>query len=201
MKSDVIPVSSKGTGIHEAMEQAEAVAAFAKLGKKETLHIRLLTEEMMGMLQGMTGETEAEFWIEADGKVFRLNLTTNTIMNSEKRRALLANTKSGKNAHARGFMGKLRDILERMLEPYDGSMSSAYSGGWSSDPSSMTGTAGTAMWSYNTYRDSLNDSPSSGSNQEAWDELEKSIVGRLSDDVQIGIKGDKVQMIIFKHFE
>ena len=37
--------------------------------------------------------------------------------------------------------------------------------------------------------------------QEAWDELEKSIVGSLSDDVQIGIKGDKVQMIIFKSFK
>ncbi len=200
MKSDVIQVSSKGSGIHEAFDQAEAVAAFAKLTKKESLQIRLLTEEMMGMLQGMTGETEAEFWIEADGKNFRLNLTTNTVMSSEKRRALLSNTSSGKNVHAKGFMGKLRDILERMLEPYDNSMSSAYAGGWSSDPSVMAGTAGTAMWSYNTYRDSLNDI-SADNKKEAWDELEKSIVGSLSDDVQIGIKGDKVQMIIFKSFK
>ncbi len=200
MKSDVISVSSKGTGINEAFDQAEAVAAFSKLTKKEALQIRLLTEEMMGMLQGMTGETEAEFWIEADGKNFRLNLTTNTVMSSEKRRALLSNTSSGKNVHAKGFMGKLRDIVERMLEPYDNSMSSAYAGGWSSDPSVMTGTAGTAMWSYNTYRDSLNDI-SADNKKEAWDELEKSIVGSLSDDVQIGIKGDKVQMIIFKSFK
>ena len=198
MKSDVISVNNRGTGIHEALSQAENVAAFAKINVKQSLQLRLLTEEMMGMLQAMTGETDAKFWIEADGKKFRLNLTTNTIMSSEKRRTLLANTPSGKNVHAKGFMGKLRDIVERMLEPYDNSMTSAYAGGWSTDPSAMTGTAGIAMWSYNNYRDSLNESEK---NKEAWDELEKSIVGSLSDDIQIGIRGDKVQMIIFKSYE
>ncbi len=199
MKTDVVAVSSKGDGVQNALKQAEAAAQYAELEKKQTLQIRLLTEEMMGLLQAMTGETEADFWIQTEGKDFRMNLQTTTNMNSEKRKKLLSNTSSGKNVAAKGFMGKMRDILERMLEPYDDTVSDAYTSGWSYtgvDPSLSSGMA--PMWSYNQYKDSLNDP--NHENREFWDELEKSIVGSLADDVQIWIKGDSVRMTILKNY-
>ena len=200
MKTDIISVSSTGDGATTALAHAEAACAYANLDKKKTLQIRLLTEEMMGMLQGMTGETDGEFWIEAQGKNFRLNLKTNTNMNSEKRKKILSSSHSGKNVEAKGFMGKMRDILERMLEPYDDTVTDAYASGFSyPGVDASLSMPSTPMWSYNQYRDSLNDP--NHSNREVWDELEKSIVGSLADDIQIGIKGDSVRMTIFKNFE
>ena len=35
---------------------------------------------------------------------------------------------------------------------------------------------------------------------EAWDELEKSIVGKLADDVVVGVKGDRIELVITKDF-
>lgn len=198
MKSDVIEVSSKGAGIHEALSQAESVATYNKLNKKQGLHLRLLVEEMMGMLQALTGEKEARFWIESKDGSFFLNLTTNTNMNSEMRKNLLSHSTSGKNTAAKGFMGKLRDVVERMLEPYDNSSATVYPTGMiygGADPNSML--AASQMWSYNQYRSSLDESSQSA---EAWDELEKSIVGSLADDIQIGIVGDQVKMVILKKF-
>ena len=37
--------------------------------------------------------------------------------------------------------------------------------------------------------------------KEAWDELERSVIARLSDDVLIGIAGSHVEMTVLKSFD
>ena len=64
MKTDVITVSSRGKQMEAALEQVEKLAVYKDLSRKGTLHLRLLTEEMMGMMRSITGETEGQFWIE-----------------------------------------------------------------------------------------------------------------------------------------
>ena len=36
---------------------------------------------------------------------------------------------------------------------------------------------------------------------EAWDELERSIIANIADDVKVKILGNKVEIIVFKNFE
>ena len=57
-----------------ALAQAEKVAAYKGLTGKNALHLRLLAEEMMGMMRSITGETEGKFWIEDESGEFRLHL-------------------------------------------------------------------------------------------------------------------------------
>ena len=85
MKTDIIVVSSKGERMEAALNQAEKVAAYKSLSPKNTLHLRLLTEEMMGMMRSITGETQGKFWIEDEDGVYELHLQVSTRMNSEKR--------------------------------------------------------------------------------------------------------------------
>ena len=198
MKSDVINVTNKIDDYKEVLDQAESVAAYSNLDHKMAMRLRLLVEEMMGMLHGLTGEKTAKFWIEATGKNFKLNLVTQTNMSSEMRKQLLSHTSSGKNVAAKGFMGKLRDIVERMLEPYDKNMTTEFMTGLGSNPDPSLSTSSSQMWSYTQYVSSLN--PDHSAEPEAWDELEKSVVAKLADDIEIGIKGDEVHMIIYKSF-
>ena len=44
MKSDVIHVTNDGVGVQDARVQAERVAAFLGMEKKDALHLSLLTE-------------------------------------------------------------------------------------------------------------------------------------------------------------
>ena len=74
MKTDVITVSAKGKRMETALEQVEKVAAYKGLSPKNTLHLRLLTEEMMSMMRSITGEPEGEFWIEDNDGEFALHL-------------------------------------------------------------------------------------------------------------------------------
>lgn len=198
MKSDVIHVTNDGVGVHDARVQAERVAAFLALGKKDALHLALLTEEMMGMMLALTGQTEADFWIENEKNVTTLHLKAAAAMNAEMRKKLLAASSTGKNVAVKGIMGKIKDIFQRLVEPADDSTipTAAFAMGSSSQPNGFA-SLGVCLWSLTQYKSIVNKGV--GANKE-WDELEKSIVSKLADEVQIGIIDEMVEMIIFKSF-
>ncbi len=200
MKSDVIHVTNTGSGIAEAIKQTELVAAYKSLQKTDSIHLTLLTEEMMGMMKALTGEQEADFWIDDEDNTFRLHLKIETDMNTEKRLNLLSSSTSGENVAAKGVMGKLRDLFNRLVEPTEGSVPSEYVSGWDTTHLDTAGAAAVArnysaayanVWSFNKYK-------ASQQNKENWDELEKSIVANIADEVEIGIAAGTVEMIVYK---
>ena len=201
MKSDVIHVTTEGEGLEEALAQADGVARFRQLDRKNALHLRLLTEEMMGMMRALTGEREADFWIDDKDGVCTLHLQVNTVMNAEMRKKLLSASSSGENSAAKGVTGKLRDLFERFIEPENGEIANdlmtgmdyVYSGG---DFRTLSvATAG--LWSMSRYKAAVKEGRAPA---EDWDELEKSVVAKIADDVQIGIAGQSVEMTITKKF-
>lgn len=202
MKTDLIHVTSSGAGMEEAMNQAEATAVFKKLSKKDAIQLRLLAEEMMGMFRSIAGDVEGDFFIEDHNHDFALHLCAETRMTGEKRKKLLDASTTGQNAAAKGVMGKLRDLFSKALEPEDDYMPMYYMEGWlepgmGSPVTPMMHAIEVETWSLNQYRDSL-EGKEEGS--EEWDELEKSIVANIADEVEIAIRGEKVEMIIRKKF-
>lgn len=199
MRSDVIHVTNGGRGFEDALSQAELVARYKGLPNKSALHLRLLAEEMLGMMHALTGEREADFWIDDEDGVFTLHLQAETEMNAKLRKNLLAVSTSGINAAAKGVTGKVRDLFERMLEPGDMSLGADVAAGLCC--SGFDPEFGSYMftvddyWSLEKYRAAARDGRTP---KENWDELEKSVVGRLADDVQVGIRGSKVEMAIIK---
>ena len=197
MKTDIIRVSSRGSRIETALQQADFVAGYKHLSPKSALHLRLLTEEMMGMIRSITGETEGEFWIEDQDDEFQLHFRVNTIMDSEKRERLLSTSTSGKNESARGFMGRLRNFFDVEADADVAASAGPLFSAMYSD--SSTGSALDYEWSLLRYQEQLN---SRGENdpiaREAWDELEKSVVAHVADDVKISIRGRTVEMTIVK---
>jgi hypothetical protein len=197
MKTDVINVSSRGSRMETALHQADFVAEYKGLSRKNALHLRLLTEEMMGIIRSITGETEGEFWIEDNDDVFQLHLRVNTTMDSEKRERLLSTSSSGKNESARGFMGRLRNFFDVEADADVAASAGPLFSAMYSD--SSTGSALDYEWSLLRYQEQLN---SRGENdpiaREAWDELEKSVVAHVADDVKISIRGRTVEMTIVK---
>ena len=72
MKTDVIYIDNKGTGFDRAMEETKKAALYRGLDHKQTLHLQLIAEEMLSMAHSITGEMEASFWVESEGKTYEL---------------------------------------------------------------------------------------------------------------------------------
>jgi hypothetical protein len=49
-------------------------------------------------------------------------------------------------------------------------------------------------WTLSKYRDSVKNE------EEPWDELEKSIIANVADDVVVSVKGKQVEIVILKDF-
>ncbi len=191
MKTDVITVTGSEESTAAALAQVDKIADYKELSSKNSLHLRLLVEEMMGMMRSITGEAKGEFWIEEDKAEYKLHLRVDTSMNPEKREKLLEASTSGKNEAAKGLMGRLRNFFEQA----DGTQSS-----YMYHPT-MLETAGALDWEWSmvAYQQELSRylDEDEGS-REVWDELEKSVVTHVADDVKVSIKGRCVEMIIIK---
>ena len=206
MKSDVVKITNTGDGMDAAFAVASASALYRGLSKKEALHLRLLTEEMLGMVRQIAGQTEADFWAESTGRQFEIHLVAHPIMTGKMKKELLKVSSSGKNDAAKGFMGKIRDIIDWALMRDDTQDRPDYliSGMLSMDAHPMAYSFSPYMfvWSMNHYKTTIQDENSERSGaQEKWDELEKSIIANVADEIKIAFVGDKVEMTVYKDFD
>ena len=198
MKTDVITVSGRGSGMESALGQADRVAAYKGLSGKSALHLRLLTEEMMSLMRSVTGGTEGLFWIEDENGEYRLHLQVRKLLSGAEKEQLLSVSSTGKNESAKGLMGRLRAFFD-----WDSDADFAAAAG----PLFMAdmyehSTSPTLDWEWSMRRYETTLSARAEQNdpaaREAWDELEKSVVKNVADDVKVFIRSGTVEMVIQK---
>lgn len=213
MKSTEIFLNEAGLGTAEVLNQVEAFCKFQKYSKKEMLQTRLLAEELLGMIKGMIGadtedsgkdKYEATFWIEGSEKRCELHVTAKTRVDLDKKEKFLSVASDGKNMAAKGVMGRIRQVVESCLYGYEEMDRYYRDEGMLMYPNmGMGGMMGSAAvmqtWSLQNYMGSVQ--AKREEHQEAWDELEKSIVAKLADDVLVGVQNKKVEIIVKKSFE
>ena len=177
MKSDVVIIDNKGNGFKEAIEATKKVAEFKCLDTKDSTQLQLCAEELLSMARSITGEIKASFWVECEGSKFDLNMTTETVMDKEKRYLLINSSSERKNEAAKTFLGMLRDAFEEaMLAEAD---NSSY---------------------YELPDDVASDVAGRYIEDPEWDRYEHSILKKLADDIKISIKGGVVNMTVTKSF-
>ena len=198
MKTDVITVSSRGNRMEAALGQVDKVIAYKELSGKNALHLRLLAEEMMGLMRSVTGAGEGLFWIEEEDQEYRLHLQVRARLSEEKRERLLDVSSSGKNESAKGLMGRLRDFFDWGAEDEElAAISSPLILPDMYEHSTMP--VMDWEWSMTRYESMLYARMDSDEKaREAWDELEKSVVKHVADDVKVSIRSGIVEMTIIK---
>ena len=206
IKSDIIKIDNTESVTEAALKMADEFVETQGLGGKGAVRMRLLMEETLGMVRAMTGGFSADLWLEHDGSEYRIRLKAKTLMDRDKKRELIAVSKSGKNASVKGIMGKIGDMIENSMLSFDDSMRApgehdAYTGMTGSTDVSQDGMSilGEGLyWSLSSYRDALEREASA--DDEKWDELEKSIIASLAKDVIVGVKRDNIDMTVVGDF-
>lgn len=194
MKSNICVVKKGGLGLDSIIAEVEKVTAYNGMNKKDTLHLCLLAEELVGMLPELVKNFEGRFWVQNDENRYELHVELFVEkLSREGKDALIAVSANKKNAAALSFMGKIRDVAQNMLlyseAPSDPDYLSEYD---------CYDVRYTYAWTLDYYIKQQKERLSDDS--EDWDELEKSIVAKLADDVIVGVRGKKVEIIIKKKF-
>ena len=199
MKSDICTLSANSIDtLKKVLSETEKTAAYASLDKKQGSRLRLLAEELVEMLPSLLEFTSGEFWIECEGKHFELHtsLKPDDALTSEKRDELLKVSSSGKNAAAVGIMAKIRLAAAFMLIDYEKNAADLLlAGDFYHDGMGANPYFAIPAWTLENYR-----AKAKSEQGEKWDELEKSIIANIADDVLVGVDGKKVEIIVKKSF-
>jgi hypothetical protein len=201
MKTESINISSTGAGKEKALELTRKTAAYCGLDHTSELRLRLLSEELMGLMNSFTNELLGSFWLETNGDVVEVHLKTEIPMDLQTRREILAVATSGKNDAAKSFMGKIREMIELLTLPDDPETKAMtdQAMGIMSMGCQMGTHACNYSWAMSTYVASIENNPKQEA-KEAKDDLEKSIVANLADDITVHIVGSEVEITIYKTF-
>ncbi len=200
MKTDVYKFQKAVTDIDSISGLASKISAYNGLDKKQELKLSLLCEELVEMLPNLLIYGNGEFWIENHNNDYEIHalVEADSLLSSTDREEILSVSKSGKNAAAVGIMNKIKAAAEVMIANYAQTAGTSgmnypeanyayYDMGMYVDPIGYS-----SEWSLENYRsEAKND-------KEAWDELEKSIIANLADDVIVGIIKGKVEIIVKK---
>lgn len=191
MKTDVIVISNDGNNMEAVLDQVDALAVYKALSPENALHLRLLAEETLALMRAITGEADGEFWIENRENVYELHLKVETLIDADEREKLLSTSTTGRNEATRSFMGRLRAFFQPSAE------APVFDSGFAGGAPQMYGNY---EWSMEDYREQLRQyrEQNAEGSHEAWDELEKSVLSRVADDVRVSILGRTVEMTIVK---
>ena len=198
MKSNVCKIENGIQDLEAILKESEKVAVYNELNHKQTLQLRLLCEEMDGMLPKIISGFDGDFWIEFENGVCKVNASIEIDrFTAEKKKELVAVSKNKKNAAVSGIGGRIRSVLEDMfldedvVRNYDISMNS-----FNFANSFAVGTNYSYMWSLGQYKNGVDKEEKA----EDWDELEKSVIASVADDVVVGVKGRRADIVIIKKF-
>ena len=209
MKTDIITIHSDLKGREEALETADRFIAYNGISGKQAMHIRLLTEEAVCMVHGIMDGFMGRLWLESDkenGKtVCRICVTADASVSEYQEDRLLSVSTSGKNEDAKGILGKIRELIrtsgQRPIVTFDTDTSDLddwYYMGMPHGESRMIDDYYIGYWSLDCYRESVNQKPAGTITEDMHDELEKSIIAKLADDVKVWLRADTTKVVIEK---
>ena len=198
MKSNVCKIENGTKDLAAILKESEKVAAYNDLTHKQAMQLRLLCEEIDGMLPNIIGDFDGELWIEFEDGVCRVNVSLRfEEFTAEKKGELVNLAKNKKNAAAVGLVGRIRSMIE---DAFLGDVAAfgykipATNSSWEAEPQYRIGYS--YVWDLEQYRDDVK----TEAKTEEWDELEKSVIASVADDVIVGVKGRCADIIIVKRF-
>ena len=198
MRSNICKIKSGTKGLAAILNESEKVATYNGLTHKQNLQLRLLCEELDGMLPNIVEKFEGSLWIEFEDGICKIKASINSPeFDYEKTEELIDISKDKKNAVSVGIVGKIRNAIKNFFLNHDTALAFATaSESFYFTPDYNMGVDCTYLWSLEQYRDSVKKEGQA----EAWDELEKSVIASVADDVIVGVKGSLADITIVKKF-
>ena len=198
MISNVCKIEKGTRDLAAILLESEKVAAYNGLTHKQALQLRLLCEEIDGMLPNLIDDFEGSIWFEYENGVCKIRVSVEIPkLNAEKKEDLIDIAKNKKNSAAVGIVGKIRDAIENFFLNESVALSVHMSAGVYGMTTGYVDSMDYAyLWSLEQYRGSV----AKEAQASDWDELEKSVIASVADDVTVGVTGNRADITVIKKF-
>lgn len=176
VQSEHIKIANLESKMDVAQEVVENFIFDTGIKGKDALRLKLLSEEVLRLAKSIIGYGIMNFWLEGNSRVTKIYLTADNHMDKSKQEQLISVSSTGENSVEKGFFGKLRSLF-------------------------TIDAPGNSTWSLKDYEEELRRRKEEDKySQEAWDDLERSLVANLADDIEVGVSKDSIQMVVTKDF-
>ena len=115
IKSLICPIEGYSWDTERALNEVDSFSRYRGLGARQSEQLRLIGEELLGMVGGMLDVSEGRFWIEAEGEQYTVNLAAKSIIGTRAKSIL--NTTS-KNTEYKGVTGIVRRAIDDMSQMF-----------------------------------------------------------------------------------
>ena len=194
MKTEIVAVNSGGEYLQTALDKIERLAKDKKLSQKEALKLRLLAEEMFTMVRDIAGEFDATFWAEVFGNDYKIVLMADVVEVTENSKNELMKLSTRGEAPRTGIMSMIGSIFELLMKGFEAyNLNSKVPSLQYSELGIEKDAKEANKWALSTYRANVTD-------DDAIDELEKSIVANIADDIVVSVVDQSVKVEISKAF-
>ena len=175
-QSERVKIKDINHDIDRAYDVLAKYAADVGIKDKDALRFRLLTEEVLRLVKQILDNRLVELWFEGDNRVSRIILESTGSLEGDKKDELGSIASSGVVFEEKGFFKKITDMFLIKI------------------PEEKT-------WSLKEYQRQIQAKKEQDKySLEAWDDLERSLVASLADDIEITASSDKVKMVVTKDF-
>ena len=196
MKSNVCKIENGIKDLAAILKESEKVAVYNELNDKQTMQLRLLCEEVDGMLPKIIDDFEGDFWIEFEDGVCKVNVSIRFAeFSKDKKKELLDLSKDKKNASVKGIGAKISSAIEEFFLSEENMQAVAMSSAFYS-----TAVGCGVEYPYYFSLDQYKANVKKEENAEEFDELEKSVIASVADDVIVGVRGVQADITIVKKF-
>lgn len=198
MISNVCKIENGTRDLDAILRECEKVSVYNELSHKQGLQLRLLCEELDGMLPNIIQEFDGDLWIEFTDGVCKLRVSISFAeFTVDKKQKLIGLAKNQKNAAAVGIVGKIRSAVENYFLDEEVRQAQLISSAHMNlEAVYFESVDYSYFWSLEGYRNTVQKEEQS----EDWDELEKSVLASVADDVIVGVKGTRADITVIKKF-
>lgn len=186
-QSLICPIRGEARDVERALNETERFAHEESLSGKQALHLRLLAEELLGMTGSVLDVRDGQYWIERRAGECELHLNVRAQAGETARSILIDLSTDRKNAAYAGVKGHILKALDAM------SASPVYASVPTLPGEDVSASHPAYIeWAYQSYLDSLDQDQKAA----AWDEMEKSVLGKLARDIVVGVRPDSVSIVL-----
>ncbi len=185
-KSLICPIEGYDDEIKNALDETERYGKAMGLNDEQISKLRHVTEELVGMIEGIFDVTRGRFFIEEDNGEFILTLKVKTVVGDRAKAILDTVSKNDRYKGIRGVVARVFDVI--------------YSAVGNESPAADivaidNALAGASIISNEALEVSVSKFTEMMDRDEKvdnWDELELSVVKKLSKDIKIYYTPEKV---------